>query len=574
MTDYGTTLAARRKALCTVYDFPAQSARFVSRMHSGISTVGWDHVFVGAAPFADDGARLDVTRAGLTVGSASFGIPDRKQAVTAWLALFDGTLRLAEVTRRQGFMGGDEANYQVSRWHFDDYEVADKPGGYVFKLANVLKAMGQSLYDDFDGENYRIDEATYGAGLGSGAATITLEKSPKGIWREPGFAILYEREKKIFELVQYQTIGGTGDKDLQTCTRRKYGVGSASITHLAPATDVWQVWVKRGNPFDILLEWLTTTDTPGANGTHDTGDGDGLGVAIDQSYLNASGIELIRDTYWPQPTFVGDAKTAGTAVLFVEKEPIDDVARFIEDNLLLPFGLFPLVGADERYSVETYYRTPPPATDVMDEWRRRDFKPANWARNWDGRENNLSMLTDWHIADGRHAFQKSKVQPDSIARFGRSKPLAISGRGHRTGRLGFPDYGSLSDIDKGSTRVLLELANPGTELRVRAFYKHKDLPLGSLVRINLPVVPDVARGTRGLPASHHLITRRKIADDRGYVELEIRQRRVIKRPAFVAPNAVASTYTAASESDRQFCYLTPDDDGQFANGDPAYTVVP
>jgi hypothetical protein len=574
LTTYAETLAASGKALCTIYDFPSQNARFVSQMHAGISTAGWGSVFVGATPRTDDGASIDVLSASITVGSASFSIVDREQSITAWFAQHDSTLRLTQVIRRQGFIGVDESEYQVSRWQLEDYQVGNTPGGYVLKLANVLKAMSQSLYDDFDGESYRLDEAIYGSGLGSSAVTITLEKSPKGLWREPGYVVLYEREKKIFELVSYASIGGTGNKDLQSCVRRKYGVGATGVTLFSPATDIWQVWVKRGNPLDVMLEWLTTTDTPGSNGSHDVGDGDGVGGVVDQAYVDVAGIHAIRDAYWPVPTFAGDAKTAGTAVLFVEKSGIQDLKRWIEQHIMLPFALFPIVGIDERFGVDTYFRTPPVTTNVDDEWRVRDFRPSQWERGWDGRQNNISMLTDWDLSENEHVYQKPKTQLTSIARFGKAKPLEMSGRGHRTGRRGFPDYGSASDIDKAATRVMLELANPGTSIPVRVFYKFKDASLGQLVRLNIPGVPDILRGTRGLMEARHLITRRRVADDKGYVELEVRQRRALLRPAFVAPNSAASTYTAADDNDRQFCYLTPNDDGQFANGDPCYTVMP
>ena len=60
---------------------------------------------------------------------------------------------------------------------------------------------------------------------------------------------------------------------------------------------------------------------------------------------------------------------------------------------------------------------------------------------------------------------------------------------------------------------------------------------------------------------------------KGYVELALRLRRPVQRPAIVAANSVASSYSSASESDRQYCYLTPDDQAHFDNGDEAYAVV-
>ena len=577
MTTYAQELAGEHKAVCMIWDFPDLDTRFVTQLHDGLSLPSGYTQFVGAVPRSDAGSRLDVMSGKLTVGGTSFEIPDESQAVTAWLKDHDAELHLTRVVRKDGFIGVAEAGYQETRWVFEDTEVSGKQGGgYAIKLANALKAMNRGLYEDFDGESYRLDETAHPTGLGPSATTITLEKSPKSQWREPGNAILWNEDAKLIELVTYQTIGGTGNKDLQTVTRQKYAVGDSSFTFPQDNSQIWQVWVKRGNPVDLMLEWLTTTEA-GGNGSYDQADGDGLG--LDTWFLDLTAIEDVRDDYWTQPTFNGsDHLTAGTAVLFVEKKPIRDVKRWIEDHILRPFALFPATENDERFSIETYYRVPPNTIDIGNEWEVGQFNASQWRRNYRNRINNLRLLTDWNPAEGEHDVSVPKLQNASNDRFGKAKAEEIACRGGRTGRLGFPDYGSDDNVQTSASRLLLEAANPWTPLKIKAFYKHKDIGLTDAVTINIPNVPNLRTGQRGTDSGDlFLVIRRRVVLDadriHGHVELEIRLRRPVLRPAIVASDTAADNYSAASPADKQNgCYVTPGDTAQFDNGDEGYTI--
>lgn len=531
-------------------------------------------VFEGAMALRDEGAKIDVRTGRLTVGGAGFQIPDVGEGVTSWLKVNDGTLYRARVSRKIGFEGLSESEFQETRWLLQDLGTTGRGGGYDFELANVLADTSRDLYSDIDGEAYRLDPTAHASGLAAAATTITLEKSPKGRWREPGKAFLWDPKTKKAELVSYATIGGTGNKDLQTVSRRLYGVGDAAFVYPKDDTSVWQVWAERGNPIDLALRWLTTTSA-GGNGAYDAGDGDGLG--LDSWFLDLAQIEDVRDELWPQPTFTGDALTAGTAVLFVEKGPIPDLKRWIEDHCLRPFGLFPAVGADERLQVETYYRFPITPTTIGDDWDKAAFRPSSWRRGWPTRINTVRCLTDWNLAEGAHELAQLVEQASSISKYGASKGEALECRGGRSGLFGFPDYGSDDNVRAGASKLLLEAANPFTDLEVVVFYRFKDLGLTNAVALNVPAVPNLRTGSRGMTTDDlFLVTRRQVEVDPekriARVRLGLRLRRPASRPAFVAPNTVASSYTSASAADRAFCYLAPGT--TFANSDDAYTVIP
>lgn len=755
MTTYAERLAETTKGLVLVYDFPAQLTRFCTRRIAGLSLPGGWRLFEGAVPLADSGNDLDVRSGSLSVGGGGFRIPDVDEQLTDWLRQHDGTLHQTRVSRLEGFEDVAESEWFTTRWSVDDVRADGRlGGGYRFELANALAGLARSLYGDFDQQSHRLGDGAYPTGLAAAATTITLDESPKGKWREPGRAVLWDESAKNVELVAYQTIGGSGNKDLQTVTRRKFGVGAAGHVFTEADCEVFQVWVKRGHPVDLMLEWLLTTAAAGASapaellvnggldtwtsgtdcanwteltadgstiaqetsivkrgtsslklttgllntldgeyredfsltpgkwyalrlfirretdvgsptfqavvvlrnqtqgkfvgdagtwvtGTGDTfqgeaapgvweerelifqvdptfaggdtyrltlrsrggtgaghvarfdavqfrgpydtapasvydaGDGDGLG--LDPFFVDVERIEDVREELWDPPLFTGDVLTSGTANLFVEREPIRDVKEWIEAHVLEPYGLFPITSADERLAIEMHFRSPSTAPiSIGSDWRVRDFNAQDWRRNFRSRINNLSFEMDWNPAGREADFNFPVKQDASIERYGDAKLEVIKARGARGGRLGFPDYGSETELREGANRLLLELANPFTPIRVRAFYRHKDLGLGSIISLIIPTIPNLRTGRRGADANDQwLVTRRRLIVDgeRGEasVELGLHLRRPVLRPAFVTPDAASNDYATASAADRAFCYIAPDSD-MFANGDEAYTI--
>jgi len=771
MGNYETARDRESKSAIFVYDFPDLATRFVSRRFPGIATPGGWTLFVGAVPEPDSGDQLDIRRARLTVGSAGFSIPDADELVTAWIAAHDATLHNARVSRKEGFADLAEADFHETRWRVSDVAVTGPAGGgWAFELESVLGDMSRGLYDDVDGQSFRLDSVTYPTGLSSAATTITLGESPKGQWREPGYAFLWDSSAKRAELVRYTSIGGTGNKDLQGCTRRQWG-GGAVHTFLAGDTQIIQVWAKRGNPIDIALEWLMTTNrgpaaaalyangdleawtagspdgwteaetnatiaeestrihggaksakitktggfgdcqlsrslpslvpgkwylihchgyspggndtgaidmrvrnttrgkewdeqtflTPGSgswvntgvgsgtlfaqfgvsqldiftdatrnfrplawghglnwfqvdptfaggdayqlvivlstagvfyvdgldvvgpfdsapNGPYDVGDGDGLGIR--DYFFDLRAIELVRDELWRRPAFssAGALLGGGTANLIVDKSPIRNLRTWIEEHILQPYALLPRVLADERLAIETYFRVPVTPKPIGKEWRVDEWRASEWKRGFRGRVNNLRWSSDWNPSEGESDYSFSQTQTASITRYGEAQPEQIDARGARTGRLGFPDYGSKAHLLFAGQKILFELANPPTPIRVKAFYKHKDLAIADVVSIDIPTCPNLKTASRGVgELDAFLVTRRRIQVEAGerelaMVELELHLRRPISRPCIVAANTVAATYGAATLADKQQGYIGPNTEF-FPDGEAAYTVV-
>lgn len=569
MSSYDDILAGVGKEVVVVWDIADLSTRFVTRKDAaGLSNPGGYTVFEGAVPTEDSGSALDLDSNSLTIPKSAFEITDSGGRISEWLKEHDDELAGAQVVRKIGFAGVDEANWQETQLLVADYAVAGRDGGaYEISLESVLGPMSQGLYEDFDGESYRLDETTYpdGTPLSSSATTITLEEAPSG-WREPGFALLYDPDANEAELVEYQTISGS---DLQSCTRRKYAVGPTR-TWASENTEIHHVWVKRGNPIDIMLEWLTTTDD-GTNGSYDQGDGDGLGLSTD--LIDISRIETLRDDLWPQPTWSGDTLTAGTAVLFVEKDPIKDVKQWIEDHILTPFAMFPAIDVEERFFVQGFYRSDLTPTEIGSDWITERFRATGWKRNYRTKVNNLSLLCDWDLNEGEHSRRYRKTNARSIDRYGKAKSKEIASRGGRTGKLGFPDYGSDQDLDKAGSKWLLEGANPWTDLEVPVPLRYMHVEVTGLVTLTVPAVPNLSSGELGETATF-IVMEREIDWDAGRVILRVRRRRPVARPAIVGPNTMASDYTSATDADKQYAYICPGSGAEFADGTEAYTVVP
>ncbi len=755
-TTYVERRDAETKDVCVVFDFETLQTRFTCGRGTALLTLpaGWTE-FKGAIPTPDGGSKLEVRAGKLTIGDAGFTIPDTGGAVTAWLKDNDATLNETKVFRRNGFEDIPENEFQKSRWVLADYGVAKRRGGgYRFTLRSIARSLSRGLFEDFERESYQLEQTGTPTDLAAAATTIRLEKSPKDVWREPGQAILWDEDSKNLELVDYATIGGTGDQDLLTVTRRTFAVGNA--THVFPEeeTRIFQAWSRRGHPFDIMLELATssgdlpagastpleraankdlenwTADIPDDWGRLETGgtvreltDGhtgsaarltrttagalyvqkttaadvgfglapakfyvlafaqrstiggecfnislqntsqaeylqpDGLwdaafavlpidkptagdvwnqeflvfgidlgfgvfdnyelrfelesttvgaiadldgilgvpmilgpfddapngpfdlgadGLGIDFTFFDLLTLAEIRESDFQAPTFDGgDLLTAGTAVLFVEKESIRDVKTFIEKHLFHPYALFPSVDGQERWSAQLYYRVKPTSINLDDAWDKRAFSASDWKRNFDDRLNVLDLKSDYNGAEADYEVTKEATQETSIERFGRSKTTPVEARGHRTGLIGFPDYSGEveNQLDTQARRILLELANAATELKIRSLYRFRDLKLADIVRVNVPGVPDLRTGELGMVGQLFSLVRRRVDDGRGRLELTIRERRPVTRPALVAPSSQRGlAYSAATEAQRQFCALTPGSEPNFANGDEGYTV--
>lgn len=118
---------------------------------------------------------------------------------------------------------------------------------------------------------------------------------------------------------------------------------------------------------------------------------------------------------------------------------------------------------------------------------------------------------------------------------------------------------------------MLSDGNPWSPIKLTTFHKYQGVGLAERVRLNIPAIPDLDAGVRGIVRGTFVILGKTVT--KSDVELNLRQRRTLYKPAFWAPNDVAQDYDDATDEDKAYCYLTPDDDDEFDDGEPSYKIV-
>jgi hypothetical protein len=323
--------------------------------------------------------------------------------------------------------------------------------------------------------------------------------------------------------------------------------------------------------FDDLSMYGPITGIP--NGYFDQMDGDG--VNLGQDLINFQEVFRVINTYWPTPTFDGTTgnKLTGTAVLFVEQDPIDDLKKWMEEHILLPFGLKPLVDSRERLTLSRYYEIFPAETTIGDKWRKAEFSASKWQRNFSKAVNNAILLTDYDLDRGKHVHSLTQDHDVSIASYGKSKALRLESRGGRTGRLSFPQYDSMVDLEIAWSRIALEVSDPWTQLEIKAFYEFRDLSQVDAVILNVPGIPDLENGVRGLVGQRFFVDSKKIDEKKGYILLTVRLRRDAFRPSFIAPTGHPQ-YGLATDDEKVYCFIAegPPSD-PFGDGGEAYRIT-
>jgi hypothetical protein len=264
------------KDIVVVYDFPDLTTRFVSDQNaSGLSNPpGWT-IFTGAKPEAEDGSSYDAKSGRLKVGGQAFSIPDKSEAVTAWVASHDTVdLALTRVTMRSGFRNTAEAEWPTQELVLDDYVVEGRHGGgYKFELGNVLVALGASLFESVGGGAVGLDEISHVGGLDP-ASTFIVTDDEMADWPSSGYALLSCTASKQHELVHYDSIGRIGILlyKLENVTRQVYGVGTGyAFPETSGLTTINPVWILRGGVGELAFRVATTTDAAGTSTPVDVG---------------------------------------------------------------------------------------------------------------------------------------------------------------------------------------------------------------------------------------------------------------------------------------------------------------
>lgn len=243
-------------SISVVWEFTGQDleiTRFVFNDHSALdhSHIPAANVFLGATEGNENAPSFDVLRGRLTIGKMDFHVVDENKLVSAWLGRNDGALSKCNVRRLIGFKGQTESTYNTTFWQLEDYAVGTKSGGaYKFTSQNVLKQLSRSIHDGIAGE------ATLDANIDDIVTTITMDEALSDSWPTGGgHAVLYDTGKLNNEVISYTGISGS---DLTGVVRGVFGTSNVSFD--ADNCEIFHVWVKRGNPINVMLELMFSSD--------------------------------------------------------------------------------------------------------------------------------------------------------------------------------------------------------------------------------------------------------------------------------------------------------------------------
>lgn len=308
--------------------------------------------------------------------------------------------------------------------------------------------------------------------------------------------------------------------------------------------------------------------TSQGNGPFDVGDGQGLGDLLSYEDIDIDRVLEVRDMYWPIPSFDADGDVRdGHAMMFIRAEEIDNVLEFCEDHVLRTLAMWAVTSRAELFSIEPRFQAYPTLTVIDDEWNMVSGRPGDWKRNWKSAVNFLEVHYGYIPGEDDYVRVEEVRNADSVSYFGERPPIDLYGDGYPHS----PDLSSSTDLNIGASRTMLSDGNPWSPIKLTTFHKYQGVGLAERVRLNIPAIPDLDAGVRGIVRGTFVILGKTVT--KSDVELNLRQRRTLYKPAFWAPNDVAQDYDDATDEDKAYCYLTPDDDDEFDDGEPSYKIV-
>lgn len=234
-----------------------------------------------------------------------------------------------------------------------------------------------------------------------------------------------------------------------------------------------------GNPLNILLSILTSTGN-GTNGDYDCFAAvNSLGV--DESIINVSHIEEVRDDWFAGVTFSFDIRSRISA------------KRFIEDEIFAPCNIYPVIKGDGTFDVRVYHPPLPSVTGTTQSFTEDNIIGVpKWDQNLTGMINEAEFHIDHDAAastyDNIHFFIGDTVD----ARGAGKKPLTIKSRGITTA------LGGLDFITRRKTRVFQRYEEPPPKINVDAFFEQYLSEVGDVVPITHTQVPNLVTGNRGV----------------------------------------------------------------------------
>lgn len=316
-----------------------------------------------------------------------------------------------------------------------------------------------------------------------------------------------------------------------------------------------------GNPMNILLACLTSTGA-GTNGDYDyLAEVDGLG--IDDDYIDVSGIEAIRDDWFPG---------ASHYMKFTITKRLK-ASEFFEKEIFKVLNLYPLIDGTGKFKIKRF--TPPLVTSdsvqTFDEDNIVDL-PA-YDMNLPALINEVECFYN-HDGDD---FDDELYYVDSTSVTNRGpgkKPVTIKSKGlHSDLSPGSLDIDVVNIFARRKGVVFGRYATPPIKLQLSTFFSQFISEAGDIVPITHSKLPDIESGTRGLDEARMEIIKKDVDFKAGKVKIEALNTGFDKSIYGVISD-LSTDYDASSAAEKLYCFIADGSNKLGAAGDDAILIVP
>lgn len=243
----------------------------------------------------------------------------------------------------------------------------------------------------------------------------------------------------------------------------------------------------QGNPINIILQILLSTGEK-SNGTYDFRSSEN-GCGIDQSLVNISEMEAIRDRYYP-----GDSHYL--RIICTERIKAKDL---IENEILKVINCYPKIDGNGRYSIIPFQ---PPATD--DDTQSIGESDIIGLPKWDA--NLMSLRNEIEF---KHDYDPTNNDYDTITYYADGDSINYRGQGND--QISIESHGLHLDHSPASTPsrattimqrrkniAFTRWAIPPIKITFKTFFTKWLLEAGDVVKITHSLIPDIESGIRGI----------------------------------------------------------------------------
>lgn len=455
----------------------AITERFTTKVFAGLTSAAEPYARIREALHH----KVKILKAQADAGKAAFVLIDTNQEVTAFLNAHDK--RLSDTLVRIKLVPEDlteAADAQTALWFLKDYSFDEKRAEWMFNVLDVFRTLDKPVYEDVKKTHLKL-----AARVEHTTTEIQLVESPNG-WREPGFVLLHDGNRNV-ELVEYQEIDPFTNK-LKNLTRRKHGTGG-SIFEIEDSEAI-HVWVKRGTPKQIFLEWVLTTDDGSNGGPYDLANGDGAGMPIE-----AVDVTTIENAFDDTAHGVDDWD-----FLFIDEKSFD-AKEFLEIQILLACSFTESITDEGKLTVVPFENTPSTTTDLEGLFNNRGS--FGWRRLFTTRINNIQLTMDHNVGDDSFISTKTLAVVQSILRYSKGslfKDMEFQGMRGADGRqFGLPDLGGDGFAVTAMVRLAEIYGSPPISLRLETAMRFRDVVPGEGVKITHSAIPNPpVSATRGV----------------------------------------------------------------------------